>query len=155
MTSPSCPFCWPWIWHHPSCCQLNPKRKPILAYVTRTHALILTNMGVFSLRTKAATIGWGHLNGQENGQRSPLRWFTISKPYHTIDMICFTYSITDAMMYSRGQRTDRYLDCYHSLPYYFVCWPLCTYTKEVIIMKNMFTTLGALAVMISFICIAG
>jgi hypothetical protein len=42
-------------------------------HVMLTHALILTNMGVFSLRTKAATIGWGHLNGQENGLRLPLQ----------------------------------------------------------------------------------
>jgi hypothetical protein len=28
-------------------------------------------MGVFSLKTKAATIGWGHLNGQENELRLP------------------------------------------------------------------------------------
>ena len=39
---------------------------------------------------------------------SPLRLFIISKAYCNIDMICFTYSIADAMMYSRGQRTDRY-----------------------------------------------
>ena len=69
----SSPFCWPWIWHHPYCCQLKSEKKTHSCHVTRTHALILTNMGAFSLRTKAATIGWWHLNGQGNGLRLPLQ----------------------------------------------------------------------------------
>jgi hypothetical protein len=45
------------------------EKKTRPCHVAQTHALILTNMGTFSLRMKAATIGWCHLNGQEDGQR--------------------------------------------------------------------------------------
>ena len=63
------------------------EKKTHSCHVMRTHALILTDMGVFSLRTKAATIGWGHLNGQKDRQRPTYSQYICHCLYHIFTML--------------------------------------------------------------------